>query len=86
MEFVLLRSFSLPDFVSEVQEVIRPVLNAYIKVGAELILECINDFSNLALNVFLSLFLLLGVFFLIIFFLSPSNNKCFIICREMQKL
>ncbi|KAL6338204.1 hypothetical protein AAG906_015172 [Vitis piasezkii] len=28
-------SFSLPDFVSEVQEVIRPVLNAYIKGDAE---------------------------------------------------
>ncbi|KAK4796080.1 hypothetical protein SAY86_028406 [Trapa natans] len=28
-------SFSLPDFVSEIQEVIKPVLNAYMKADAE---------------------------------------------------
>jgi len=28
----MVRSFSLPDFVSEIQEAIRPVLNAYSKV------------------------------------------------------
>lgn len=31
------RSFSLPEFVAEVQEVVNPVLNAYIKVDNELI-------------------------------------------------
>lgn len=31
------RSFSLPEFVAEVQEVVKPVLNAYIKVGDKLI-------------------------------------------------
>lgn len=29
-----IRSFSLPDFVAEVQEVIKPVLTSYIKVSA----------------------------------------------------
>ena len=64
MEFVLFRSFSLPDFVSEVQEVIRPVLNAYIKVGVSLFGSASMVFSHLALTyVFLSFFLLLNVFF-----------------------
>lgn len=31
--FVWVRSFSLPDFVSEVQEAIRPVLSAYMKAS-----------------------------------------------------
>lgn len=31
MSFV--RTFSLPEFVAEVQEVIKPVLNAYFKVN-----------------------------------------------------
>lgn len=67
MEFVLLRSFSLPDFVSEVQEVIRPVLNAYFKVGAELIQDCINDFFAFGFNLCFSFFLLLNVPFLNIY-------------------
>ncbi|KAL3749630.1 hypothetical protein ACJRO7_010716 [Eucalyptus globulus] len=35
-------SFSLPEFVAEVQEVVKPVLNAYIKVGiiSEIIERC----------------------------------------------
>lgn len=30
-----LRTFSLPEFVTEVQEAVRPVLNAYFKVSLE---------------------------------------------------
>lgn len=37
--FVWIRSFSLPEFVAEVQEAIKPVLNAYMKVSAELMLN-----------------------------------------------
>lgn len=32
-----IRYFSLPDFVAEVQEAIKPVLTSYIKVSAKLI-------------------------------------------------
>lgn len=32
--FAWIRSFSLPDFVAEVQDAVKPVLNAYIKVSA----------------------------------------------------
>lgn len=31
--FGWIRSFSLPDFVVEVQNAVKPVLNAYMKVG-----------------------------------------------------
>ena len=32
-QFVYLRYFSLPDFVSDVQEIVKPVLKAYNKVS-----------------------------------------------------
>lgn len=31
------RSFSLPDFIADVQELIKPVLNAYVKGDAEVL-------------------------------------------------
>lgn len=39
------RSFSLPEFVVEIQEVIKPVLNAYMKVSA-VPLELALDFCQ----------------------------------------
>ena len=35
-EFACARSFSLPEFVAEVQEMIRPVLTAYLKVAVNI--------------------------------------------------
>lgn len=43
-DLVCIRSFSLPEFVAEVQEAIKPVLNAYLKVSAELTWEYLNMF------------------------------------------